>query len=136
VIVVRHDKVLLGLRTGSHGAGTWSCPGGHIEFGETVEECSSRETFEETGMSVEIIDAHAMGWNEKVWKEDGKHYITVYSLAYADDEEEPEIKEPNKCTEWRWFGADEIKGLKLMEETRMGEVLIDGIYAARILREE
>ena len=50
VIVVHEGKVLLGLRTGSHGANTWAFPAGHLEFQETVEECALRELKEQTGL--------------------------------------------------------------------------------------
>ena len=52
VIVRRKGHVLMGLRKGSHGAGTWSFPGGHLETGETVTMCAARELLEETGVKI------------------------------------------------------------------------------------
>lgn len=33
----------------------WSFPGGMMELGETIEECTIRETKEETGLDIEIL---------------------------------------------------------------------------------
>ena len=34
--------------------GAWVLPGGHIDLGETFEECAIREIREETGIEIEI----------------------------------------------------------------------------------
>ena len=55
-IILRDDKVLIiGART-DHGVLYWSFPKGHQEEGETDIETAMRETKEEVGIDVKIID--------------------------------------------------------------------------------
>ena len=50
IVLNSANKVLIGKRIGKHGFETWSFPGGHLEEKESVNECASRETLEETGL--------------------------------------------------------------------------------------
>ena len=55
VIFVRGDTVFLAKRHGAHGEDTWASAGGHLENGETLEECGRREAMEELGVTVEDL---------------------------------------------------------------------------------
>jgi 8-oxo-dGTP diphosphatase len=105
VIVVRDGLVLLGQRIGSHGAGTWALPGGHLEFGESIEDCASREVMEETGLAVQSV---ARGpYTTNFFASEGKHYVTLFVTARCLTGE-PLVLEPNKCSSWQWFRWSEL----------------------------
>src|SRR5271165_115395 len=76
IIVEVDGKVLVLKRKGSHGEGTWAPPGGHLEFGESIEECAIRETLEETGLAIGNVQFLAIT-NDIFWSEQ-KHYLTVW----------------------------------------------------------
>ena len=99
VIVLRNGRVLLGERLGSHGAGTWALPGGHLELGETVEQCARREVREETGL--EIQEVHSGPFTSDVFALENKHYVTLFVLAHSADGE-PVVHERTKCARWVW----------------------------------
>ena len=105
VLILKGGRVLLGERRGSHGAGSWSPPGGHLEFGESVEDCARRETFEETGL--ELGTVRTAPWTSDLFAAEGKHYVTLFVLADSA-RGEVELKEPDKCSGWRWFRWSEL----------------------------
>ncbi|HSO18330.1 MAG TPA: NUDIX hydrolase [Desulfosarcina sp.] len=100
VIVVKDGRVLLGKRKSAHGAGTWQFPGGHLEFGESIEACAERELFEETGLT--IVNQHMGPFTNDYFEDEGKHYVTLFVVAdrTAGD---VSLKEPHKCERWDWF---------------------------------
>jgi 8-oxo-dGTP diphosphatase len=100
VLVIENGRVLLGKRKGSHGAGTWSAPGGHLEYGESIENCAEREVLEETGIS--IRDLQYGPFTNNVFESEQKHYVTVFVLAKRGSGV-VETKEPEKCEGWEWF---------------------------------
>lgn len=100
VIVVRDGRVLLGKRKNAHGAGTWQFPGGHLEYGEAIEDCARRELFEETGMS--IVNMRRGPFTNDFFEEERKHYVTLFVIADQTTGEARRL-EPDKCDGWDWF---------------------------------
>jgi len=105
VIVVSDGKVLMQKRRNAHGDGTWCFPGGHLEYGESPEECAARETREEFG--VEISGAEPLAFTNDIFADEGKHYVTLFVQAGLGSGE-PRIMEPDKTTEIGWFAWDEM----------------------------
>src|SRR5262249_17076351 len=53
--IPEHDGcLLLTRRSINPGRGLWTFPGGFVDFGETATDAAIRETFEETGLQVEL----------------------------------------------------------------------------------
>jgi 8-oxo-dGTP diphosphatase len=100
VLVVREGRVLLGERRGSHGAGTWAPPGGHLEYRESPADCAGRELAEETGLTGGTLTPGP--YTTDVFEPEGLHYITLFVVA-SDVSGVPIVREPTKCVRWGWF---------------------------------
>lgn len=89
--VWRGDEVLLVERSGDPSGGIWSFPGGHLEWGETLEEAARREVLEETGLRVVLKGAPIV--HEVILAgDDGvtfRHYVLVVFAATAAANAEP-----------------------------------------------
>jgi 8-oxo-dGTP diphosphatase len=105
VVVVRDGRVLVGRRRGSHGGGTWALPGGHLEFGESVEDCARREVREETGL--EIADLRPGPYASTLFEDEGRHAVTLFVVA-AWAGGEATLREPDKCAAWLWRTWDDL----------------------------
>lgn len=100
VIVIRDGRVLLGKRKSAHGDGTWQFPGGHLEYGESIEGCARRELFEETGLS--IVNLRRGPFTNDFFENEAKHYVTLFVIADCTTGA-PWVREPDKCECWDWF---------------------------------
>jgi 8-oxo-dGTP diphosphatase len=105
IVVTREKQVLLLKRKNVHGSGSWSTPGGHLEYGETPEECALREVMEETG--VRIGEPRFIGITNDVFEEYGKHYITIWMVADVK-EGSITIGAPYEMSEVGWFDWDRL----------------------------
>ncbi len=104
ILVIKEGKVLWGLRKGSHGAGLWGGAGGHLEYGETVEQAVLRELDEECGIRVKNLRVLCVS-----------DFMTHYPRHYVDigftadwESGEPQVKEPEKLDRWEWRAIDDI----------------------------
>ena len=67
----------LAKRHGAHGEDTWASAGGHLENGETLEECARREAMEELGVTVGALRFLCLS-NIIAY---GKHYVDIEFLG-------------------------------------------------------
>jgi 8-oxo-dGTP diphosphatase len=134
-VLSRHSthasKFLMGTRLNSLGSGTLALPGGHLEFGESFEECARREVKEETDLDVVDVQfltavnsvfgsgAERGREGEQEQKQEGKHYVTVFMTAGVEGDCEAKLMEPGKCEGWEWVGWEEMRGWALAELREM-----------------
>lgn len=102
----KDQKILLGKRKNSHGASTWAPPGGHLEFGESFEDCAIRETQEETGLC--ITDPIFCGITNSFFEEEQQHYVSIFMKASVQKNQNIQNKEPHKNEGWCWFSLDDF----------------------------
>ena len=111
VMILKDGKLLLGKRHEDpekassllNGAGTWTMPGGKLDFGETFENGAKREVLEETGIILNKVDVICV--NQDIIET--AHFITMglFSDAFSG---EPKAMEPDEITEWRWFDLNNL----------------------------
>lgn len=105
VLITEAGRVLLIHRRGAHGAGTWSPPGGHLDFGETPEACARREAFEETGVTV--ADLRFRGVTNDYFAAEARHYITLW-FEGRRAAGEGAVNAPEEMSEVGWFPWDAL----------------------------
>ena len=103
VIFVREGRVFLAKRHGAHGEDTWASAGGHLENGETLEECARREAMEELGVTVGELKFLCVS-NIIAY---GKHYVDIEFLGDIAGQE-PRLMEPEAFIDSGWFPLDQL----------------------------
>jgi 8-oxo-dGTP diphosphatase len=111
IMVLKDGKVLLGKRHSDpdkassllHGEGTWTMPGGKLDFGEDLIEAAKREVLEETGLEAKNLKIVSVT-NDIV---SDAHFVTTAFLC-EEFQGDPKVMEPDEIIEWRWFKLDEL----------------------------
>ncbi len=105
-------KLLLTRRADS---GQWCIPGGGMDAGESVEECSAREMLEETGLVVRVgrlLGVYSSP-HRLIEYADGNRWQVVI-LNFEVERVDGELTLNNEVTEFGWFTWEEIQQLDIM----------------------
>jgi len=125
-IVIREGKILLIKRAVPPGVGKWSIPGGLVEVGETLSQACVRETEEETGVKIEVLEL--INVFDIIDRDEGArtkyHYVLVGFLAKPVGGSE---KMSGECTDMKWVPHTDAKTMDL---TRTAKRAIDELFGA------
>jgi nucleoside triphosphatase len=95
----------------------WIVPGGHLEYGETLIECVSREVKEETNLDVrdiEIIDIQ-----DSIFSKEFHRECHMVFLDYCCKQDSYDIQLNDELQEYIWIDPKEaLKKLNLNSSTR------------------
>lgn len=108
VMLTRNGKMILGKRHVDPekassllgGAGSWTFPGGKLDFGESFEDAVAREVLEETGLEIQSRRLQLISVSNDVVG--NAHFVTL-GFLHELAEGEPQVKEPDEITMWDWF---------------------------------
>ncbi|ASQ93238.1 methyltransferase, FxLD system [Streptomyces sp. 11-1-2] len=109
LVLLRDGAVLLGKRhpNSAFAPSTWHLPAGHREDMESAVTCMVREAEEETGLRIPEGDLSLVHVLDLL---DPGSTIPRIGLFFAPSrwEGEPLVREPECCTEWRFWPLDDL----------------------------
>lgn len=130
VMILKDDKVLLGLRNPNkekasselNGQGTWTMPGGKVEYMEKLADAAKRELEEETSLIANDLKLICISDDMT----DTAHYVTAGFLV---NEYSGEIKtmEPETILEWKWFDINNLPSNMYKPSKKVIEKYLKGI---------
>lgn len=111
VMIINDNKILLGLRNPDkekasselQGQGTWTMPGGKVEFMEKLMDAAKRELEEETSLVATKLDLLCISDDMT----ETAHYVTV-GFIVKDYKGEVKTMEPDTILEWKWFDLNNL----------------------------
>lgn len=101
--LVREGRILLVQRLRAPEVGSWSFPGGKVDWMEPVEAALRREVAEEIGVRLGAISLLCL--TDQIDPGAGEHWVAPVFLA-SEFDGEPSNLEPEKHAAVGWFSID------------------------------
>lgn len=105
-VIIEDDELLVVKRGREPGRGLWAVPGGKVRRGETLAAAAARETYEETGLRVEV--------GEVVWVGeliDETHHLVLIDLRATV--QSGALRAADDALEVAWMPIDDPGDLSL-----------------------
>ncbi len=103
--VLRDGKLLLYKRMKPPEAGFWTIVGGKVDVMEPAASAARREAEEESGLVIGHIDL--LCTTEQIIEADRQHWVSMIYVC-TDFKGEPSLTEPDKLSDFGWFGRNEL----------------------------
>jgi 8-oxo-dGTP diphosphatase len=127
-VVEKEGRILLARRNHEPFYNHWCIPGGHIEYGEEVEEAMLRELQEETGISASSEESRFFGYYTEYYPELEWHAVALIFAVHPGPSEEIARQEA-EVKELRWYTPQEITELSMAFEH--GRIVEDYLKVTR-----
>ena len=133
ILLVNNNRILLGKRHEDplkadsllNGAGTWTMPGGKLNFSESFADGAYREVLEETGIKINKSTISLISISNDVIET--AHFVTI-GLLCNSYKGEAQVMEPDEITTWHWFPFNELPEPLYFPSAR----ILDNYKAGRI----
>ncbi len=112
-LVEKDGKFLMVKETLEDNKDYWIVPGGHVEFGEKIEDTVKREMKEETNLDIEIVKF--LGFKEAIHTKHGYHTVIFFFLAKSLSDK---LVLDKQLLDAKFFTKEELKDLDLVQSAK------------------
>ena len=99
----------------------WGIPKGHVDEGESFQVCALRETREEAGIDVKILDTEPLSPVVVNYKKERKT-VRIFLGVQSDVSQVPRCADAENV-DIRFFGFDELPNLHVYQRSLLDEIV-------------